>query len=83
MTDLQPKKRFKLLAKKGFENSGKTKKPKALCPPANSIHKLSMTSMVWIISTGQLGCLSGCAAFQLLHTCSLAEYEKLQIVLDL
>jgi len=38
--------------------------------------------MVWNISTGQLGCLSGCAPSQLLHTCSLAEYEKLEKVLD-
>jgi len=39
-------------------------------------------SMVRSISTGQLGCLSVCAPSQLLHTCLLAEYEKLEKVLD-
>jgi len=34
--------------------------------------------MVWNISIDQLGSLSGCAPSQLLHTCSLAEYEKLE-----
>jgi len=38
--------------------------------------------MVWNISIGQLGCLSVCAHSQLLHTCSLAEYGKLEKVLD-
>ena len=38
--------------------------------------------MVWNISIAQLGCLHGCAPAQLLHTCSLAEYEKLEKVLD-
>jgi len=38
--------------------------------------------MVWNISIGQLGCLSCCAPSQLLHTCSLAEYDKLEKVLD-
>jgi len=47
-----------------------------------SIHKSSMTSMVWNISTGQLRCVSGCAPSQLLHTCSLAECEKLEKVLN-
>jgi len=37
-----------------------------------------MTSMAWSISIGQLGCLSGYAPAQLLHTCSLAECEKLE-----
>jgi len=40
------------------------------------IHKLSMTSMAWNISTGQLGCLSGCVPSHLLHTRSLAEHGK-------
>jgi len=44
--------------------------------------KLSMTFMVWIISVSQLGDLSGYAPSQHLHTCSLAEYEKLEEVLD-
>jgi len=30
----------------------------------------------------RLGYLSACAPFQLLHTCSSAEYEKLGIALD-
>jgi len=38
--------------------------------------------MVWYISIGQLGYPSGYAPFWLLHTCSLAEYEKLEKVLD-
>ena len=37
--------------------------------------------MVWNISSGQLVCLSGCAPSQLLHTCSSAEYEKVEKVL--
>jgi len=47
-----------------------------------SIPKLTMTSMVWNTSTGQLGYLSGHAPSQLLHTCSLGEHEKLGKVLD-
>jgi len=39
-------------------------------------------SVVRNISVGQLGCLSGNAPSQLLHPCSLAEYEKLEEVLD-
>jgi len=31
---------------------------------------------------GQLGWLPGCALSQPLHTCSLAEREKLEVVLD-
>jgi len=38
--------------------------------------------MVWNIFIDQLGWLSGCAPSQLLHTCSSAEYEKLEKVLD-
>jgi len=34
--------------------------------------------MVWNISAVQPGYLSGCAPSQLPHTCSLAEYEKLE-----
>jgi len=40
-----------------------------------------MPSTVWNISTGQLGCLPGCAPSQLLHTCSLAEHGRLEKVL--
>jgi len=39
-------------------------------------------AMVWNISVAQLGWLAGNAPSQLLHTCSLAEYEKLEKVLD-
>jgi len=53
-----------------------------LSPQPTLIPKLSMMSMVWNISVGQLGYLSGCAPSQLLHICSLAEYEKLEKVLD-
>jgi len=52
------------------------------CPWPAPIPKLSMMSMVWNICIGQLGSLSGCAPSQLLHTCSLAEYEKQEKVLD-
>jgi len=38
--------------------------------------------MVWNISIGQVGCLPGCAPSQLLHTCSLAEYGRLEKALD-
>jgi len=41
-----------------------------------------MTFMVWNISTGQLGWLTGYAPSHLLHTCSSAEYEKLETVFD-
>jgi len=37
--------------------------------------------MIWNISIGQLGSLPGSAPSQLPHTCSLAEYEKLEKVL--
>jgi len=37
---------------------------------------------VWHIYVDQLGYLSGCTPSQLLHTCSLAEYERLEKVLD-
>jgi len=46
------------------------------------MHKLSMTSMVWTISTGQLGLAVCYAPSQLLHICSSAEYEQLEKVLD-
>jgi len=38
--------------------------------------------MLWNISIGQLGYLSVCAPSQLLHTCSLAEYERLEKILN-
>jgi len=43
---------------------------------------LNVTSTVWNISIGQPGCLSGHAPTQLPHTCSLAECEKLEKVLE-
>jgi len=51
-------------------------------PQPTPIHKLSMTSVVWNISIGQLGYMSGCASSKLLHTCTLAECEKLGKLLD-
>jgi len=42
-----------------------------------------MSSVIWNISIGQLGYLSGCAPSQLPHTCLLAEREKLEKVLDI
>jgi len=39
-------------------------------------------SIVWNISTGHLSCISGYAPSQLLHTCSLAEYGRLEKVFD-
>jgi len=65
-------KKFELPAKRGFQLPG-TEKLIASCTPANPIYKQSMTSVVWNISTGQLGYLSGHAPSQLLHSCSLAE----------
>jgi len=43
---------------------------------------MGMMSMAWTISTSQVGYLFGHALSQLLHTCSLAEYEKPEKVLD-
>jgi len=43
---------------------------------------VTVLSMVWNISTGQLGWLPGCAPSQLLHTCSSAKHGKLEKVLD-
>ena len=74
-------KNFGLLAKRVFKLL-EIKKPNTFLPPAKSSHKLSMTSTVWNISIGQLGYLYGYDLSQLLHTSSLAEYEKLEKVLD-
>jgi len=63
-----------LLDKRGFELTEKRKDYSLLQPTRT--YNLSMPSMVWNISIGQFGCLSGCAPSQLLHSCSLAEYEK-------
>jgi len=41
-----------------------------------------MTFMVRNIAVGQPGYLSDCAPSQLQHTCSLAEYKKLEKLLD-
>jgi len=38
--------------------------------------------MLWNISIGQLGLADGDASPQLLHTCSFAEYGRLEKVLD-
>jgi len=68
--------KFRLLTRKDL-NSQKGKEP-IPAPQPTFIHKLSVTPMVWNICTGQLGCLSGYAPSQLLHTSSLAEYKKLE-----
>jgi len=68
------KRRSKLL-----ENEKSREMP---APQPTPIHKLSMMSMVWNIYVGQLGYLPGYAPSQTLHTCSLAEHEKLEKVLD-
>jgi len=72
----------KLLEKRGFELPEMRRADKDSCPQPTRIHKLSRMSMVWNISIGKLGYLSGCAPSQLLHTCSLAEQAKLEKVLD-
>jgi len=51
-------------------------------PQPAPIYRLSMTSLVWNISPGQLGCLSDYAPSQLLHTCSLTKHGRLKNVLD-
>jgi len=49
-------------------NSQPREEQRASCPPQPTpIHKLSITSMVWNISMGQLGYLSVCTPSQLLH----------------
>ena len=61
----------------------RNKKRRKIPPPRPApVHKLSMTSMLRTSFIVQLVYLSGCAPFHLLHTCSLAEYEKLEKVLD-
>jgi len=55
------------------------KEERAFLPPwPTPIYKLSLMSMVWNISIGHLGGLSGYASPQLLRTCSLAEYGILE-----
>jgi len=51
-------------------------------PQPTPICKLSLVCILWNISTGQLGSLAGYAPSQHLHTCSLAENEKMKKVLD-
>jgi len=80
--------KFEVLDKRGFNLMEKRKKKTTFLPPRPTpIHKLSMTSMVWNISTAAgniipLGELPGYAPSQLLHTCSVAEYGQLEEVLD-
>jgi len=69
--------KFKLLDKRGFELM-ETRRADSYLHRPTPVHKLSMTSTVWNVSIDQLGYLSGYAPFQLLHTCSLGEYEKLE-----
>jgi len=59
------------------------KRKRAILPsPPTLIYKLSRTSMVWNISTGQLGLAAWLCSLQVLHTRSLAEHGKLENVLD-
>jgi len=65
--------------KRGFKLTEKRIKKKRIpAPPAKSLYKLSMTPMVCNISNGYPDQLSLYAPSQLLHACSLAEYEKLE-----
>ena len=78
MTNYQPEKKFEFLARKGFQLPEKNQKPINILPLANPLHNLITTFIVWNISIGQLGYLSGYALAQLPHTCSLAEFKKLE-----
>jgi len=55
--------KFRLLEKRGFEPTEMRKIPASR---TNPFHKMSMMPIVWNISIGQLGYLSGCAPSQLL-----------------
>jgi len=74
--------KLELLENRGFALS-ENRNVDIFLPPANPICKLNMTSMVWNTSIGQIGYLSVCAPSQLRHTCLLAEYGKLEKILDL
>jgi len=65
---MQFQKKFRLLGKRGFKLSQERKRCSIPAPRPTPIYKLSMMSMIWNISMGQLGYLSGCAPSQL-HTC--------------
>ena len=67
---------FKLQTRED-SNSQKQEEQEASCHWSTPIHKPSMMSMVWKISIGQLGYLSGYALVQLLHTSLLVDHEKL------
>jgi len=69
-------KKFELPDKRRFNME--TRADSSLPPGPTRICKFSMMSMACYVSIGQLGYLSGYAPSQLLHTCSLAEYEKLE-----
>jgi len=71
--------------KERIQTHGKEKEKKTRkfpTPRPTPLYKLSMRSVVWNISIGQLGYMSCCAPPQLLHTCSFAEYDKLKKVFD-
>jgi len=77
-------KKTKLLEK--FREEGMRthrKEKKIAAPQPTTVYKLSMKSMVWNISIGQLGlAVPGSSPSQLLHTSSLAEYGRQENVLD-
>ena len=71
------KKMFTLPDKRRIKLPDKRRAEKPAAPQPIPIHKFSMRFMVWNFSICQLGYLAGYVPSQLLHTCSLAEYEKL------
>jgi len=75
-------KKFKLLDKRGFEPTEKQQSTELPAPRSTPTPKLSVASMVWNISIHQLDYLYGYVPSQLLHSCSSAEHEKLEEVLD-
>ena len=52
-------------------------------PRPTHFHKLSMTPMVWNVSTGQPGLSAWLCSLPALQACSWAGYEKLEEVLDI
>jgi len=65
-----------------IQTHGNKKSREPLGPWPTPIHKLSLMSMIWSISPGQLGCLSGCAPSQLPHTHSLNTRNRKQSLIS-
>jgi len=70
--------KFKLPAKRGFQLTEKRIKKKFLPPPPPARPHSETEHAVYDTELG----LPGCAPSQLLHTCLLAEYGRLEKVLD-